>query len=140
MTARIVTPKGRRITVAQYLNLQEGLNRRTNGEAPPCEAGHYACALWVGGPCAAELAGDREDVDTVVEPQALTDAQQARALRIACALSPENLTCDGEASPRYVASRRRALKAEWKALEVEVGRRITEDEVWVRHAREYNRA
>lgn len=53
-----------------------------------------------------------------------------RFARLASALSPENLACDGELSRRQVAARHRRLTAEWKALEAEVGRAVTEEEVW----------
>lgn len=51
-------------------------------------------------------------------------------LRLASALSPENLHCDGEISRTEAARRGRVLRKEWKTLETQVGRRVTEDEVW----------
>jgi hypothetical protein len=51
-------------------------------------------------------------------------------LDLASALSPENLTCDGELSKAAVKRRYSALMKEWKALEKIAGRRVTEDEVW----------
>jgi len=45
-------------------------------------------------------------------------------------LSPENLTCDGELSDSQVAKKYKALKREWVILEKQVGRVVSEDEVW----------
>lgn len=50
--------------------------------------------------------------------------------RIACDLSPENLTCDGELSRSAVRAKASALRAEWKEVEKILGRKVTEDEVW----------
>ena len=51
-------------------------------------------------------------------------------LDLACALSPENLTCDGELSRSSIDKRYASIMAEWKRLEKSVGRKVTEDEVW----------
>ena len=51
-------------------------------------------------------------------------------LDLSCALSPENLSCDGEASVAYVRQRARTLNAQWAALEKRLGRKVTEEEVW----------
>lgn len=60
----------------------------------------------------------------------MTKLQKQTFLRLASQLSPENLSCDGEL-PRYrVRSKYARLMKEWKALEREVGRKVTEDEVW----------
>jgi|TARA_B110000914_G_C15307828_1_gene374182 hypothetical protein len=45
-------------------------------------------------------------------------------------LSPENLSADGELPQLAVKKRKRFLLSEWRKLEREVGRVITEDEVW----------
>lgn len=45
-------------------------------------------------------------------------------------LSPENLTCDGELSKRQVKTKLRKLKAEWKRLEKQLGKSMSESEVW----------
>lgn len=44
-------------------------------------------------------------------------------------LSPENLSCDGELSRRQIQSRHAAIIREWKALEKQVGRRVSLDEI-----------
>jgi hypothetical protein len=44
-------------------------------------------------------------------------------------LEPENLTCDGEASRTEVMYRERQIKREWKALELQVGRKVSHSEV-----------
>jgi hypothetical protein len=49
---------------------------------------------------------------------------------IAYALSPEQLDCDGEVPPREVKRRRARLQRQWRALERQAGRVVTEDEVW----------
>lgn len=45
-------------------------------------------------------------------------------------LSPENLTCDGEASRTHIRRRSAELRRALKALWIEAGREITEDECW----------
>lgn len=61
----------------------------------------------------------------------MTETELMNALvNLASRLSPENLTCDGELSKRQVQIRLRQIKAEWKDLEKQLGRSITEDEVW----------
>ncbi len=49
---------------------------------------------------------------------------------LACRLSPENLCCDGEISRAEVNRRLRQIQKEWKALEKELGRVVSEDQVW----------
>jgi predicted transcriptional regulator len=48
---------------------------------------------------------------------------------LASALSPENLSCDGELSRQQVQRKKAALMKQWGALEREAGRRVTETEV-----------
>ena len=49
---------------------------------------------------------------------------------LACRLSPENLTCDGELSRTETMRRYRHLMSEWKQLERRIGRNISEDSVF----------
>lgn len=49
---------------------------------------------------------------------------------LACRLSPENLCCDGEISRAEVNRRLRQIQKGWKALEKELGRVVSEDQVW----------
>jgi len=56
---KIRTPKGRRITAKQYLNL-------ANVNGLPCEHGHLSCAAWDGGPCTDELLSMLESGDDFV--------------------------------------------------------------------------
>ena len=51
-------------------------------------------------------------------------------LDLSCALSPENLSCDGELSRNRVRTRYRRLMKKWRDLEKKLGRTITEEEVW----------
>ena len=51
-------------------------------------------------------------------------------LSLSSRLSPENLTCDGEISRAQANQRYRVIMREWKILEKEVGRKVTEDEIW----------
>lgn len=60
----------------------------------------------------------------------LTDEVKKQFLSLACQLSPENLSCDGELPAAEVRRRRAALDREWQLLEIRVGRRVTESEVW----------
>ena len=45
-------------------------------------------------------------------------------------LEPENLCMDGEATPSQVRVRRMNIRKEWKMMEVAIGRRVTDNEVW----------
>ena len=49
---------------------------------------------------------------------------------LACRLSPENLCCDGEISRAEVNRRLRQIQKEWKALEKELGRTVSEDQAY----------
>lgn len=60
----------------------------------------------------------------------LTDEQSQKFEDLACQLSPENLSCDGEISKSEADREYRKLMKEWHALEKEVGRTVTEEEVW----------
>ncbi len=53
-----------------------------------------------------------------------------RFLDLASALSPENLTCDGELSAAESNRRYKQLMKEWRALEHQFGRKVDEDEIW----------
>jgi hypothetical protein len=63
----------------------------------------------------------------------LTPEQLDKFIRLAGALSPENLHCDGEISRTAAKRRERVLRTQWKALETAVGRRVSEDEVWLQY-------
>ena len=45
-------------------------------------------------------------------------------------LSPENLHCDGEISHAQAAQRRCQIMREWAALEKQLGRKMTEGDVY----------
>lgn len=60
----------------------------------------------------------------------LPDSLQERFLALSCQLSPENLACDGERSRADQRKVRAAIMKEWRALEAEAGRKVTEAEVW----------
>jgi hypothetical protein len=49
---------------------------------------------------------------------------------VEAALSPENLTCDGESPAADVSRRRRKLKQRYNALLKELGREPTDAELW----------
>jgi len=61
--------------------------------------------------------------------KALTKEQQEKFVNLACALSPENLSCDGELSRAETTRRYNRLMKQWKALEKIVGREVSEHEV-----------
>jgi hypothetical protein len=71
---------------------------------------------------------------------ARTEAQiMEQILDSYCALSPENLWCDGGASPRQAAASERREKAVLEGLFQELGRRVGEGEAfaWLaRHEKE----
>jgi len=60
----------------------------------------------------------------------LDDDLMRQFAELANALSPEQLDCDGEVPPREVKRRRARLQRQWRALERQAGRVVTEDEVW----------
>jgi hypothetical protein len=60
----------------------------------------------------------------------MTQEQKNKFSSLACQLSPENLTCDGELRGAQVRARHKQLMKEWNALEREVGRTVTEEETW----------
>ena len=45
-------------------------------------------------------------------------------------LSPENLHCDGEISHSQAMQRKKKIMAEWSDLEREVGRDVSEEEIY----------
>ncbi len=47
---------------------------------------------------------------------------------LSCRLSPENLHCDGEISRAQAKARYNQIKREWKALEKNAGRKVSESE------------
>lgn len=53
-----------------------------------------------------------------------------RFLSLSCQLSPENLHCDGEISVAEANRKYRRLMTQWRQAEAELGRPVTEDEVW----------
>lgn len=60
----------------------------------------------------------------------MTQNQKEQFKKLVMELSPEWLTCDGELSPARVAQKRAGLMAQWARLEAQVGRKVTEEEVW----------
>lgn len=60
----------------------------------------------------------------------LTLEDKAKFFRMVCDLSPENLCCDGEISPREAHARGRRIWSEWRKLENELGGNVTEEEAW----------
>lgn len=56
---------------------------------------------------------------------------------LSAALSPENLSCDGELSRTAINQKLRAIRGEWKEIEKKIGRNITEDEVEERWLTKY---
>jgi hypothetical protein len=60
----------------------------------------------------------------------LTDTQLRKFQDLLCRLSPENLHCDGEISMAQARRKASALRKQWKDLEKQVGRKVTEHEIW----------
>ena len=60
----------------------------------------------------------------------MNDEIKAKFSDLVCALSPENLCCDGELPPAQVRAKYNRLQKEWAALEKQVGRKVAENEVW----------
>jgi hypothetical protein len=57
-------------------------------------------------------------------------------------LSPENLSCDGEASAAHIRSESARLNRQKRGLEIAIGHPVDEDDLydWERQRREYERA
>lgn len=49
---------------------------------------------------------------------------------LACALSLENLYCDGEISEKQAMKKYKFLQNSWKKLENEIGYQVTEENAW----------
>lgn len=64
--------------------------------------------------------------------QPLSDELHRQFLNLCCALSPENLCCDGELPAAEVERRHAKLMRDWQALEKIAKRKVTEDEIWQR--------
>lgn len=58
---------------------------------------------------------------------------QQKFLQLSCDLSPENLSCDGELPHSQVVKKLARLRREWSALERQVGRKVSEEEVFNNH-------
>jgi hypothetical protein len=59
-----------------------------------------------------------------------SESVRAKFMNLVCRLSPENLTCDGEASAEEADAAEKGIRSEWAALETQIGRKVTENEVW----------
>ena len=60
----------------------------------------------------------------------MTNEQLHKFFDLVGELSPENLHEDGEISIQQARQKERRLLRQWNILENEVGRRVTEEEVW----------
>lgn len=60
----------------------------------------------------------------------LTSQMQEKFSVLNFRLEPENLSCDGEISMTAQKRRYAVIMREWKSLEKQVGRKVTQDEVW----------
>lgn len=57
---------------------------------------------------------------------------------LTCRLSPENLTCDGECSRTEVKRRHAQIMREWRELERQAGRTVTQEEIERAYLQEYS--
>jgi hypothetical protein len=62
--------------------------------------------------------------------EGLTPEIKASFADLACQLSPENLSCDGECSPTEVRRRRQRILIEWRTLEARAGRTVDESDTY----------
>ena len=56
---------------------------------------------------------------------------QSKFLDLAVGLSPENIWMDGEATKAQAAQRTSILLKQWETLEAILGRKVSEDEIWL---------
>ena len=69
-------------------------------------------------------------MDGNITMNTLSSEHTLNFLALANAMSPENLTSDGEATMTQVSQRRKTLMSQWRQLEKTVGRKVTEDEIY----------
>lgn len=62
--------------------------------------------------------------------EGLTEKIKSGFADLACQLSPENLTCDGELSAAQVSRRRATIKRQWAELERRAGQKVSESDTW----------
>lgn len=67
----------------------------------------------------------------------MTEAQTEAFKNLAYRLEPENISCDGELSRNQIRNRYADIRTEWRKLEREVGRKVSESEVWEIIMKEY---
>jgi hypothetical protein len=67
---------------------------------------------------------------TPAKPKRPEAEVMADILGVYSGLSPENLSCDGEASASHIRRRRADLNAKLRELETEVGRKVSESEAY----------
>ena len=60
----------------------------------------------------------------------MTRELMAQFRSLVCAMSPENVWCDGEVSAATARRTMARLRREWRALEKKAGRKVSESEVW----------
>jgi hypothetical protein len=65
--------------------------------------------------------------------QEVTDEMYKKFADLANSLTPENLARDGEATQEETETEYYKLKKEWETLEKQVGRKVSEDEIWQRY-------
>jgi hypothetical protein len=70
----------------------------------------------------------------------IPDEFLGKFLSIASQLSPENLHCDGEISLSEARKRERQLRRDWHVLELALGRKVSEDQVWTEGLKAWRRA
>jgi len=58
------------------------------------------------------------------------DETMKEFLELACNLSPENLSCDGELPTSEIRKRKKRLISAWHILENNVGHKVSEEDVW----------
>lgn len=68
----------------------------------------------------------------------MTEAQFQQFDKMTNELSPENLCCDGEISRAQANRRYRAIMVRWHKLEKEVGRKVTEEEIFTEDMKRYD--
>lgn len=68
---------------------------------------------------------------TPPQPKRMNENEiKQRLMKLTSDLSPENLTCDGELSQRDWRAKEKRILAEWAELETQLGRKVTQNEVW----------
>lgn len=74
--------------------------------------------------------GRRAAIESQKSREPLTEEIKAEFVDLACQLSPENISCDGERSRADIRKATVAIQRRWRGLEARIGRSVGESEAF----------